>query len=102
LFNAGEETSLHARITQPEPVLHKVDAQHHFQRVGLPTMAGLRVDRSDLSGQRLPGNDLIHFFKEQLAARLLSLARVLGITETHLAHRLALLSADGSMKSHFV
>jgi hypothetical protein len=56
----------------------------------------------DVRPDPLPArNDLLHLFKEQLAPRLLPLACLLRIAETHLAHRLAPSPADASMKSHF-
>ncbi len=46
----------------------------------------LRIMRFDQGNQALLGHDLIHFNQEALAARLLTFAGVLGISEGHLFH----------------
>jgi len=46
------------------------------------------------SDPKLAGNDLVHLLEEYLAPRLLPLPGVLGIPETHLAHRVPRLSVS--------
>src|SRR5690606_35036429 len=74
------------RVRQVEPLLHEVDAQHHFQRVRPASVASLRVVGYDQVGEDLPGNAPFHLCQELLAARHLALACKFGVGKAQLAH----------------
>jgi len=94
----------HARVAQRVPLLQEVDAQHRRQGIRLPAaLAHLRVVRCDQRQQCVPRHHLLHLRQEDLAPRLLALARVFRVPEAQLHRRhpsnLALLSPKGFVQS---
>lgn len=76
----------HRRIAQGKPLLHEMNPQHRFQRVGRASLFALRVHRLDQLDQAYPGNDLIHLREKLLASRQLALGTKLNVGKTQLAH----------------
>mmetsp|Transcript_53128 Transcript_53128/g.124272 ORF Transcript_53128/g.124272 Transcript_53128/m.124272 type:complete len:381 (+) Transcript_53128:1249-2391(+) len=61
----------HRRITQPEPLLQVVDAQHGLDAEGWPAGLGLGVVRRHDLHQHAPWHHAFHLFQELALARLL-------------------------------
>jgi len=80
------QSLFHSRVTQPVPLLHKVNPKHGTQFIGPSAIARLGVDRFNQTLDLFSGNHPIHVGQKDLTPRLLALDSVLCIGETHLAH----------------
>ena len=85
--SAVAQRLFHGRVRQVEPLLHEVDAQHHFQRVRPAAIARLRIVGLDQISEDLPGDSSFHLGQELLAARHFALGVELGVGKAQLAHR---------------
>ncbi len=77
----------HTGVRQREPQLHEVNTQHRLQRIRPTSVARLGVVRFDQVSKHLPGHRALHLRKKLLASRLFTLAGVLCLGKTQLAHR---------------
>ena len=65
-------------------MLHAVNAQHGFQRIGPTTITGFGIKRLDNSGHILPWQDLLHAGEENLFSGLTALSAEFTIGEGEL------------------
>ena len=82
------EHVLGSRVGEIEPLLEKVNAQHHLQFSGRTAVAGDRIDRRDQLTQFRPGNDTVHLVQKLPTARRLRVLLEPFTQGQLLAHRL--------------
>src|SRR3954452_1514874 len=75
-------------ISQPVPLLHKIDPQHALQRDRRPAAFALRIERGKARHQPRPRHHRFHLGQKLVAPRLLLLTRVLRLGKAPLTlHR---------------
>ena len=80
------EHFFHGRIAQRKPLLHKVNPKHRLKRIRRTTSCAFGINRFNQRTQPCLRNHLIHFGKEFVAPRLLTLGTEFNVRKAQLGH----------------